>query len=262
MKLFYIIGIIVVLIVIGVIIINNNQNNNTIPDSTAVVTPTDTSNNNNQINNNNKEAPMNEENNNEITNSTSPQKESNENENTKVSKDIEENNSEEVTQAIFKTNHGNMTLELFTKQMPITTGNFIKLASEGFYDEIKFHRVIKGFMIQAGDPLTKDNSEINRWGSGGPGYLIKDEFVAGLSNVKGTISMANTGTPNSGGSQFFINLNDNTNLDFDKQPLTSKHPVFGKITDGLDILDKIGTVATVSDRPIEPVIIESIELVK
>jgi len=100
------------------------------------------------------------------------------------------------------------------------------------------------------------------WGTGGPGYAIEDEFVPGYSNVRGTISMANSG-PNSGGSQFFINLVDNVNLDYDKQPLTSKHPVFGKVVAGMDIVDAIGHVATgARDVPAEPVVIEDIEVVE
>ena len=142
--------------------------------------------------------------------------------------------------------------------MPITAGNFKKLVNEGFYDGIKFHRVIEGFMIQGGDPITKTD-DVMRYGTGGPGYSIPDEHVAGdnLTNVRGTISMANSG-PNSGGSQFFINLVDNVNLDFDKQPLSSKHPVFGRVVAGMDIVDEIGSVATnPADQPLEPIVIES-----
>ena len=96
-----------------------------------------------------------------------------------------------------------------------------------------------------------------RWGTGGPGYSIADEHIAGplLTNVRGTISMANAG-PNSGGSQFFINLVDNTGLDFDKQPLSSKHPVFGRVIKGMEVVDAIGGVAVgAGDRPVTPVII-------
>lgn len=162
------------------------------------------------------------------------------------------------------TNHGVITLELFQDQMPVTTKNFIELARADFYADTKFHRVIEGFMIQAGDPNTRGD-DVSRYGTGGPGYTIQDEFVAGeeLTNVRGTIAMANTGQPNSGGSQFFINLTDNINLDFDKQPLSSKHPVFGRVIDGMDVVDAIGRVETgASDVPTEPVIIESIEIVE
>ncbi len=159
--------------------------------------------------------------------------------------------------AVLETNLGVIKIELYTEKMPITTGNFIKLINEGYYDGIKFHRVIEDFMIQAGDPLTKNESKIGQWGSGGPGYTIEDEFVKNLSNLRGTISMANTGAKNSGGSQFFINLNDNLFLDFDKEPLSSKHPVFGMVIEGMDIVDKISKVPkTASDMPIEHVIIE------
>jgi len=167
--------------------------------------------------------------------------------------------SEENTMVILKTNHGDIGIELFTEQMPVTVGNFLKLAQEGFYTGTKFHRVIDGFMIQGGDPLTKDANKQAQWGTGGPGYTIDDEFVAGLSNVRGTIAMANTGQPRSGGSQFFINLFDNTGLDFDKQPLTSKHPVFGRVVSGMDVVDVIGKTATNErDMPSEPVVIEEI----
>lgn len=164
--------------------------------------------------------------------------------------------------AVFTTNQGTFEIELFADQMPITTGNFIALAEDGFYDGTKFHRIIEGFMIQGGDPNSKTDNAAS-YGTGGPGYTIQDEFVTGdnLSNVRGTISMANTGQPNSGGSQFFINTVDNLSLDFDKQPLSSKHPVFGKIVDGMDIVDTIATVETgPRDVPAEPVVIESVTI--
>lgn len=164
--------------------------------------------------------------------------------------------------AVLTTNYGVIELEMFTDTMPVTAGNFVKLAEEGFYDGTKFHRVIDGFMIQGGDPLTKDDSQQARWGTGGPDYTIADEHVAGelLTNVRGTISMANSG-PNSGGSQFFINVADNTFLDFDKDPLNSKHPVFGRVIEGMDVVDTINGVATVpGDRPVEPVVVESVTI--
>ena len=168
------------------------------------------------------------------------------------------NNETTMKTARIKTTMGDITLELFTDTMPITTGNFIKLSEENFYDSTKFHRVISGFMIQGGDPNTKgDNTAL--YGTGGPGYTIKDEFVSGLSNVRGTISMANTGVPDSGGSQFFINLIDNTGLDFDKQPFSSKHPVFGKVIEGMDIVDAISKTPTNErDLPNTPVVIKDI----
>lgn len=166
--------------------------------------------------------------------------------------------------AIINTNRGVIELELFTEKMPVTTDNFIKLANEGFYNQTKFHRVIDGFMIQGGDPNTKTENEAN-YGTGGPGYTVQDEFVADeeLTNSRGTIAMANTGQPNSGGSQFFINLTDNSFLDFDKPPLTSKHPVFGRVVAGMDVVDTIAKTETKSgDIPVEPVIVESVVIVE
>ena len=146
-----------------------------------------------------------------------------------------------------ETTQGDVVIELYG-DMPVTAGNFKKLVEEGFYDGVIFHRVIAGFMIQGGDPTGT--------GTGGPGYTIEDEFVKGHSNVRGTLSMANSG-PNSGGSQFFINLIDNTFLDYDKQPLTSKHPVFGEVIEGMDVIDKIANVAIgANDKPVEDVVIK------
>jgi peptidylprolyl isomerase len=145
-----------------------------------------------------------------------------------------------------ETTEGDIVIELYS-DMRITAGNFEKLVREGFYDGIVFHRVIEDFMVQGGDPTGT--------GSGGPGYVIKDEFVGDHSNVYGTIAMANSG-PNSGGSQFFINVNKdgNTFLDHDKQPLSSKHPVFGEVVKGMDVVEKISKVVTgASDRPVEEI---------
>ena len=129
-----------------------------------------------------------------------------------------------------ETNLGDIVIRLYD-DMPVTAGNFEKLVSEGFYDGIIFHRVIRNFMVQVGCP--------NGTGTGGPGYNIKDEFVKGHSNLRGTISMANTGMPDTGGSQFFINLVDNTYLDWDNPQTPSKHPVFGEVVEGMDVVDKI-----------------------
>jgi len=132
---------------------------------------------------------------------------------------------------------GNITIEL-RPDMPVTAGNFEKLVSQGFYNNTIFHRVIDGFMIQGGDPTGT--------GRGGPGYVIQDEFMANNRNVRGTIAMANAG-PNTGGSQFFINLVDNSHLN-------TKHPVFGKVVEGMDVVDKIAKVKTdPNDRPVTPV---------
>lgn len=167
-----------------------------------------------------------------------------------------ENNNNKGNIAVLETNKGIIKIELYTEKMPITTSNFIKLVNEGYYDNTKFHRVIKDFMIQGGDNLTKDNANKQFWGTGGPGYTIEDEFVEGLSNVKGTISMANSGQPNSGGSQFFINTANNTFLDFDKEPLSSKHPVFGKVIEGMNVVTEIGNINTgTRDIPTEDIII-------
>ena len=134
---------------------------------------------------------------------------------------------------LLETNMGNITIEL-RSDMPITAGNFKKLVASGFYDGIIFHRVISGFMIQGGDPTGT--------GAGGPGYKIKDEFTSTNRNDRGTISMANAG-PDTGGSQFFINLVDNNFLD-------GKHPAFGRVVAGMDVVDKIAVVPTdASDRP-------------
>jgi len=156
------------------------------------------------------------------------------------------------TRILLETTEGNIVIELYSNS-PITAGNFEKLVREGFYDGTIFHRVIADFMIQGGDPTGT--------GMGGPGYVIKDEFISGNSNLRGTIAMANSG-PNSGGSQFFINLVDNTYLDYDKPPFTSKHPVFGKIVEGMDIVDKIGSTATdANDKPIEKIKILSAKVI-
>jgi len=147
----------------------------------------------------------------------------------------------ETTRVKLETNYGNITINLYS-DMPVTSGNFKKLVENGFYDKVIFHRVIDGFMIQGGDPKGT--------GMGGPGYAIKDEFThaGGNKNLRGTISMANSG-PNTGGSQFFINLVDNSFLD-------SKHPAFGKVIEGMDVMDKIAKVETDDeDRPLEEVVI-------
>ena len=159
-----------------------------------------------------------------------------------------------MTQVILHTNMGDITLEM-NKDMPITTGNFVKLAKEGFYDGVIFHRVIDGFMIQGGDP--------DGTGMGGPGYTIQDEFGKGHSNKRGTISMANTGRPNSGGSQFFINTVDNTYLDKEDPRTPYAHPVFGTVVAGMDVVDKIGHVETDrNDKPLSDVVIEKAEVVE
>jgi cyclophilin family peptidyl-prolyl cis-trans isomerase len=165
------------------------------------------------------------------------------------------NNKETMAKniATFTTNKGSFEIELSAEQTPQTVENFTTLAKKGFYDETKFHRIIEGFMIQGGDPNSKDDSLKSRWGTGGPGYAFEDEFVAELSNVSGTISMANSG-PNTNGSQFFINVADNVFLN-------GKHTVFGKIVSGMDVIEALSRVATdPSDKPLDPVIITSITI--
>lgn len=164
--------------------------------------------------------------------------------------------------AVFTTNRGVIEIELYQDLMPITVGNFTKLIGEGYYDGTKFHRVIENFMIQGGDVNSKGD-DTSTYGTGGPGYTIQDEFVANplLTNTRGSIAMANTGQPNSGGSQFFINTVDNVFLDFDKDPVTSRHPVFGRIVTGMDVVDGIATTETgARDLPIEAVVVESVTL--
>lgn len=156
-------------------------------------------------------------------------------------------------QATFKTNKGSFTVELNATDAPNTVANFTKLAKEGFYSGVKFHRVIAGFMIQGGDPLTKDDTKSALWGTGGPGYKFADEIHANNRNEVGTISMANAG-PNTNGSQFFINVNNNAGLN-------PKHTVFGKVVSGMDVVTAIENVEVgPQDRPVSPVIIESVTL--
>ena len=141
------------------------------------------------------------------------------------------------TKVLLNTSMGDLTLELFD-DMPITAGNFRKLVEKGFYDGTIFHRIIDGFMIQGGDPTGT--------GRGGPGYAIKDEFTDRNRNDRATIAMANAG-PNTGGSQFFINLVNNNYLD-------KAHPVFGKVVEGMDVVEKMGKVKTgAMDRPAKEV---------
>lgn len=159
-----------------------------------------------------------------------------------------------MTKAVLHTNMGDIEIRLHD-DMPITTGNFIKLSKEGFYDGVIFHRVIDGFMIQGGDPTGT--------GTGGPGYTIQDEFGKGHSNRRGTISMANTGRPNTGGCQFFINTVDNTYLDMENRSTPYAHPVFGQVTKGMDVVDLIGKVPVDrNDKPLSSVVINTIEIIE
>ncbi len=156
--------------------------------------------------------------------------------------------------ATFETSLGTFSAEIFLDQMPVTAGNFIKLAKSGFYDGLHFHRVIKDFMIQFGCEFSKDPNSPKAGTGNSPFGRIQDEHPPAhkISNEPGTLSMANTGQPNSGGAQFFINTVNNARLDW-HSPGPSRHPVFGKVTGGMDIVKKIETTATRSDRPTTPV---------
>ncbi len=162
-------------------------------------------------------------------------------------------NNQKIMNATLHTSMGDIEIEFDNVNTPNTVANFVKLAGSGFYDLTKFHRVIKGFMDQGGDPLSKDDSQMAMWGRGGPGYQFADEITAGNSNDTGTISMANAG-PNTNGSQFFINVAPNYSLD-------TKHTVFGRVTSGMDVVMAINSTETdASDRPVTPIVITSITL--
>jgi len=169
--------------------------------------------------------------------------------------------------AVFNTTMGTFKVELYKDIVLITAGNFVDLANSGYYDGVIFHRVIKNFMIQGGDPNgdgTGGHAFEYHEGYGNPdnpdSWVIPDEFSEELSNILGTISMANGGE-NTGGSQFFINVKDNTYLDFNKEPLEYKHAVFGKVIEGMDVVYKISEVKTNSkDKPLTDIIINSIDI--
>ena len=150
------------------------------------------------------------------------------------------------TYAHFETSMGNFTIELFEQQTPNTVGNFVKLAEKNFYDGVILHRVIDGFMIQGGDPTGT--------GRGGPGYQFADEFHQQLKhNSEGILSMANAG-PNTNGSQFFVTLAPTPHLD-------GKHAVFGKVSEGMDVVRKIGKTPTkAGDRPVTDVVMNKVKI--
>lgn len=157
------------------------------------------------------------------------------------------------TQAIITTNKGVIEVEL-SKATPITSKNFATLAQSNFYNGVRFHRVIKDFMIQTGDPLSKDKANMAVWGTGGPGYKFQDELTGKEQYPLGTLAMANAG-PNTNGSQFFI-VTANPGY-----PLPPNYTVFGKVTKGIEVALAIQNVATgQADRPIEDVIIEKVEV--
>lgn len=167
---------------------------------------------------------------------------------TKQEASKQETATKKNSMAKFETSKGDFTVELFQDKAPITTKNFIDLTNKKVYDGLIFHRVIKDFMIQGGDP--KGN------GTGGPGYTIPDEFHPDLKHdAAGVLSMANAG-PNTGGSQFFITLAPTPWLD-------KKHSVFGKVVSGLDVVKNIGNVKTgAMDKPVEAVVIKKITIIE
>ena len=156
--------------------------------------------------------------------------------------------------AVIKTSLGTMVLEFWADVAPKHVENFKTLAKKGFYDGTAFHRVIKGFMIQGGDPLTKDDAQQMRWGTGDPGYKIKAEFND-KHHTRGVLSMARSQDPDSAGSQFFICHDKASSLD-------GKYTAFGKLINGDDVLEKIATTETApGDRPLKKVTVESIKIV-
>jgi peptidyl-prolyl cis-trans isomerase B (cyclophilin B) len=167
------------------------------------------------------------------------------------------NASNEV--AVIKTSEGDMVVQFWNDAAPNTIENFKKLARSGFYDGTIFHRVVKGFMIQGGDPNSKDPAKENKYGEGGPGYKIKAEFND-HSHERGVISMAREPNPDSAGSQFFICLAPVTRLDH-------QYTTFGKMSKGNDVLDKIGETPVTRNsagemsKPPKRIVIESIKIV-
>ena len=160
--------------------------------------------------------------------------------------------------AVIKTGQGELVVRFWTDVAPKTVENFKKLAREGFYDGTAFHRIVKGFMIQGGDPLTKDPASEQSWGTGGPGYQIKAEFND-RPHVRGVISMARSQNPDSAGSQFFICLADARFLD-------RQYTAFGELIKGDDVLGRIGDTPTAQNRgenskPMKRVGVESVRIV-
>jgi peptidyl-prolyl cis-trans isomerase B (cyclophilin B) len=175
----------------------------------------------------------------------------------KQEKDTKAVNTNEV--AIIKTTKGDMVIEFWPDVAPNTVENFKKLARSGFYDGTAFHRIIKGFMIQGGDPNTKDKTKEDLYGTGGPGYQIKAEFN-NRKHERGVISMARAAHPDSAGSQFFICHGDATFLD-------GKYTAFGKLIKGYDVLDKIANTPVGPSRtgeiskPLERIEVISVKIV-
>jgi len=188
--------------------------------------------------------------------------------------------TEENPHAVIETNHGTIEILLYGNLTPQTVQNFGNLTQEGYYDDTRIHRVIEDFVIQGGDPLSSDPNKSDRWGSGGPGYTIVDEFACedgtvsneltgyrsnqepcddhgglALSHDKpGMVSMANRGEPKTGGSQFFITVSEQPRLD-------GTHPVFGEVVDGMDVVMNISQVPTGNrDQPREDVLVEDVTI--
>lgn len=156
--------------------------------------------------------------------------------------------------ATIKTSLGDIKIKFYGAATPLTVTNFLQLAEGKFYDNVKFHRVIKGFMIQSGDPLSKNETAKASWGTGGPGYQFKDELTGKEKYPQGTLAMANSG-PNTNGSQFFIVTASPS------APLPPSYTVFGEVVSGMDAALKIENVKTTTpDRPVENVVMKSIDL--
>jgi len=157
-----------------------------------------------------------------------------------------------VYDVVIHTSKGDFTIQFYPKKAPQTRRNFLALAKNGFYDDTKFHRVLKNTLIQGGDPYTKRN-DVSRYGTGDPGYFIKDE-INDVPMNRGVVAMANTGTKDTSGSQFFI-------LASDRPELKGQFTIFGFVSQGIEVIDTISSVPTgMKDRPIVPVILNSIEL--
>jgi cyclophilin family peptidyl-prolyl cis-trans isomerase len=164
--------------------------------------------------------------------------------------------------AVFETSEGTFRAEIFLAEMPVTAKNFLDLARSGFYDGLHFHRVIPNFMCQFGCPHSRDPNS-PRAGTGGPPHgTIPDEFPddARFSNEVGTLSMANTGRPDSGGSQFFINTHHNAFLDWWDTQTPSKHPVFGKVTEGMEVVRALEAQGSPSGKTAKPLRVNSIKI--
>ncbi|MCR4306408.1 MAG: peptidylprolyl isomerase [Candidatus Yonathbacteria bacterium] len=174
----------------------------------------------------------------------------------KIVENITTNNLE-YSKAILVTNLGDIEVEFFSQDAPLTVANFVKLAEDEFYNGTKFHRVIKSFMIQGGDPLSKNDAAPEQWGTGGPGYKFNDEINANSDLYKtgykrGILAMANSGS-DTNGSQFFIMHQD--------YPLPPKYTIFGRVIFGQEVVDTIATTPTDSnDRPISPITIQKVLL--